>query len=315
MSPLPQASVYCRNCGEAAPGKFCPACGQDTGRDRASLRAWLRRFASHYLKTFALLCVPGQLTLEYRQGRIARYVLPLRLYLALSFLFFLFFNGQLGSHLMWISDNDDKAVVAESEDTADAPEALRRASAPAPAASVVAPASQAASGVPRLQIRGDVGGSSAELEMSECKAPFLAVCERIQRQVRAYKAYPEGWLAQYRARAVANLPSAIFVLMPLFASLVMLNYRSRRVAYHEHLVFSFHMHSFWFVAMAATILLPAAFSFWVVLGVWAYGVTAMKRVYGGRWWPTLLRASLVSTLYLLLVLIVSVLLLMLVAVF
>ena len=48
--------------------------------------------------------------------------------------------------------------------------------------------------------------------------------------------------------------------------------------------------------------------------VWAYGVTAMKRVYGGRWWPTLLRASAVSTLYLLLVFIASVLLLMLVAV-
>ena len=35
----------------------------------------------------------------------------------------------------------------------------------------------------------------------------------------------------------------------------------------------------------------------VMLGVPLYTLLAMKRVYGGRWWPRLLRAGVVSVLY------------------
>ena len=34
-----------------------------------------------------------------------------------------------------------------------------------------------------------------------------------------------------------------------------------------------------------------------MLGVPLYTLLAMKRVYGGRWWPRLLRAGVVSVLY------------------
>jgi hypothetical protein len=62
-------------------------------------------------------------------------------------------------------------------------------------------------------------------------------------------------------------------------------------------VFALHLHTFWFLMLGLTLtglpgLAPAA-----ALAVPVYGLLAMRGVYGGRWWPTLLRAAAISTLY------------------
>ena len=62
-------------------------------------------------------------------------------------------------------------------------------------------------------------------------------------------------------------------------------------------VFALHVHAFWFVALLFTLPgwgLPTTLA---LLGVPVYTLLAMKRVYGGRLWPRLLRAGLVSALY------------------
>ncbi|HZY04222.1 MAG TPA: DUF3667 domain-containing protein [Anaeromyxobacteraceae bacterium] len=92
------AAAPCANCGVEAPGRYCPECGQST-RWTARQPAW-RIAAEAVEETFALdsrigrtglpfLFRPGFLTAEYWAGRRARYSSPLRLYLLLSFLFFL----------------------------------------------------------------------------------------------------------------------------------------------------------------------------------------------------------------------------------
>jgi len=43
--------------------------------------------------------------------------------------------------------------------------------------------------------------------------------------------------------------------------------------------------------------LPGAVSDLAQLAVMIYGVWAMRETYGGRWWPTVLRALLVAALY------------------
>ncbi len=42
-------------------------------------------------------------------------------------------------------------------------------------------------------------------------------------------------------------PYVIFLLLPVFAGIMMLTYRSRRMTYGEHVVFSLHLHAFWFI--------------------------------------------------------------------
>ena len=109
MSHAPaRTDLACRNCGTQAPLKFCPACGQETTLHPPTLGEFLHEFVGHYValegtlwRTLGLLiCRPGRLTREYLDGRRRRYVLPLRLYLTASFLFFLVLKlvaaGQIG---------------------------------------------------------------------------------------------------------------------------------------------------------------------------------------------------------------------------
>src|ERR1700761_5250521 len=92
-----RTDLACRNCGHQAPLEFCPACGQETALHPPTLVEFLHEFVGHYValegtlwQTLKLLLTrPGRLTREYLGGRRRRYVLPLRLYLTCSFLFFL----------------------------------------------------------------------------------------------------------------------------------------------------------------------------------------------------------------------------------
>ena len=86
----------CLNCGTPLEGRYCHACGQKA----ASLHLGVHDFvheATHeflhldgkILSTVKLLVTrPGQLTKEFIEGRRARYITPLRLYLTFSVLFF-----------------------------------------------------------------------------------------------------------------------------------------------------------------------------------------------------------------------------------
>ena len=98
-------------------------------------------------------------------------------------------------------------------------------------------------------------------------------------------------------RAVSNLGAAMFVLLPLFALSLKLVHLNRRLRYTEHLVFALHLHAFWFLLLAPMLLnLPwlTGLAF-MVLPVYTW--LAMRRVYGGRWWPLLLRSALISSVY------------------
>ena len=80
------------------PGKFCGHCGQKLADPVHSLRHFqaeavedLTHADSRLWRTLiALLFRPGFLTREFLDGRRVRYLPPLRLYLVLSFLFFVF---------------------------------------------------------------------------------------------------------------------------------------------------------------------------------------------------------------------------------
>jgi hypothetical protein len=101
----------------------------------------------------------------------------------------------------------------------------------------------------------------------------------------------------FRSRFNSAVPYALFLMLPSFAAVVMLAYRSRRMLYGEHVVFSLHMHAFWFLAMLALWLLPDAVSGVGVVAVLVYGVWALHSVYGGRWRTTVLRATFISAAY------------------
>ena len=86
----------CLNCDAELSGAFCAACGQRAVPANPSVAeiardAWeeLSGYDGRIAATFRALPHPGRLTINYIEGRRARYLSPVRLYLIVSFVYFI----------------------------------------------------------------------------------------------------------------------------------------------------------------------------------------------------------------------------------
>jgi hypothetical protein len=93
---MTDTATQCRNCGAAIDYHFCAVCGQETRLHVPSAGEFIHEFVGHYIAiegklwrtVWMLLAFPGRLTADYLEGRRARYVQPLRVYLSFSLIFF-----------------------------------------------------------------------------------------------------------------------------------------------------------------------------------------------------------------------------------
>ncbi|MEM7452083.1 MAG: DUF4286 family protein, partial [Pseudomonadota bacterium] len=111
--------AQCLNCGATLRGQYCWNCGQRGNTRLISLGELIRdafgdmfELDSRLWRTLIpLVAKPGHLTAEYLRGRRARFMPPFRMYLVLSFLFFLL-STMLGDG-PGITINDDVAEGIE----------------------------------------------------------------------------------------------------------------------------------------------------------------------------------------------------------
>ena len=94
----PATEAGCPNCGSDQVTRYCASCGQKAGSLHAPISAFVREaldklfsFDSRVWRSLVALSPhPGSLIVHYWEGRRARFVAPLRLYLFVSFVTFLF---------------------------------------------------------------------------------------------------------------------------------------------------------------------------------------------------------------------------------
>ena len=271
-APLPSDCLNCgRPLGEPRP-RYCPACSQETTLKPPTVGEFVQQFGGAYFATEGalwrtlklLLFRPGELTRLYLRGRRKHYVLPLRLYLTISLLVLLMLRA-----VATVNIEAPDAVDLQGADTRN---------------------------IELSFVAGRRAGLKDGVFFCEGMPPWL--CRRIQRRIDVEPRFFARELEQFGVRFVSNVGGAMFVLLPGFALWLKLVYRSRRLRYTEHLVFALHVHAFWFLMLALSFVdLPFATP--LALGaVPVYTLLAMRCVYGGRWWPRLLRAGVVSLLYL-----------------
>jgi hypothetical protein len=94
----------------------------------------------------------------------------------------------------------------------------------------------------------------------------------------------------------------MLVLVPVFALLLALFHWWPRVFLMEHLIFSLHIHTVVFVALAITALVASLvgdseflWAVWLLLVVYLW--MAMFAVYGRSWWLTSLKFAVVLAVY------------------
>lgn len=298
MTPDPE----CPNCGfEVGSHEYCAQCGQVQRDVIPTVRALLGQFFDDFLsldsklaRTLALLVRrPGALTAEYLRGRQTRYVRPLRLYLLSSLFFFLLMSvvgapdivntTGSGAETAPVATETDGAAVGSPTDVADA---LRRAKLP--------PETREALG--ELLRRADAdSGWIAAITLDSTRTRRFDDVERwpVVGGMLAAKARKLGDLepAEFQTAinrsVVAYLPRAIFLLMPVFASLVALVYVRSRRRYAEHFVFALHAHAFTFVAFAVMLVVPwTLVDVMLLLTVVVHLLLALKHVHAQGWLRT-----------------------------
>jgi hypothetical protein len=269
------APVACPNCGHAFTQPvppFCPQCGQE-GRVRAPrLAEFVQQLGGAYFSTEGalwrtlklLLLKPGELTRQYLAGRRKHYVLPLRLYLTISLVTLL---------LVRLAGSVDLEIEP---------------SAPA----------EVSKATNNLVINMGSGQAGLREGVFFCENLPAWVCKRFKRRINIDPKAMASEVSVIKERFLGNLGGTMFVLLPTFALWLKLVYFRRKMYYTEHLVFALHVHAFWFLALALTLSGSGLLTVPAVLAVPVYTLMAMKRVYGGRFWPRLLRAAVVSALYL-----------------
>lgn len=236
--------TLCANCGATVTGHFCANCGQKNEHAVHSLWHFLSEATedlthadSRLWSTLgALLFKPGFLTIEFLAGRRVRYLPPIRLYLVMSVLFFLF---------LAISPHRTPTPAERAEIARKTPQGRE------------------------LVVVGDPTLGSLEQRRQHARVTCARMDARLNVKLgsgvtsRTFKAVMhKGCLSLVEDNGHAlgeafmhNLPRALFVTLPIMAALMKLLYRRPRRYYVEHLLFLLHNYSFVFLWFAIFILL------------------------------------------------------------
>jgi hypothetical protein len=276
-------SKTCLNCGAVLTGPFCGACGQKDLPRRQTLGdlfvnflGSFTSFESKFFNTFRyLLFKPGHIVKEYNEGKRERFYHPARMYVFLSFIYFLIFSMVITSDDVGIN-NDSSKTKTDSLAAAE----------------------------PVVQF--GPGNSST----SDDKFSPKTVAQYDSLQATLPEEQRDNWFERYMERRglelherfkdddeavnqafweifLANLPKMVFLLMPLFALLLKLLYIRRNFFYSEHLIFTVFFYDF--VYLLGSIMLLVGLVEWlewlnIFAFIWLliYLYKSMRKVYGQR---------------------------------
>jgi hypothetical protein len=267
----------CLDCGAELQGAFCSACGQKASSHDLSLKHVVEEvvhdvthFDSRFFQTLRLLFFrPGHLTQEYLAGRRTRHVPPFRLYIFVSFLLFLVLG-----------------VVGKPEQGREGKEAAGAVVMEGKESKVIAP------GV-KVNINRDKPGATDSAKDRELEKNIRKAVE----DPEAFKEHFLHWISR-----------VMFVLLPAFATILLLVFMGSRRYFVEHVIFSLHFHSFAFSLFILQALLGripwsplGTLAGWLTLALPVHLGVALKRVYGGATWKILLKGAVLTGIYLILV--------------
>jgi hypothetical protein len=287
MSEAPP--TVCLNCGSPLRGPFCAACGQRDVPPYPSVRELAIDAISEFSgwdgrlsQTLRMLIRrPGVLTREFLEGRRARYISPLRVYLTASLVYFVVAAAAPDVRL-----EDGKTLflgLRVGATAKDDPNPLSRPQRVGASASRALETGNALNAAEKAAALEDIARAPAVMQ------PFL------RRAVED----PGG----FKRRILETMPRMLFVLLPIFAGILALFYRGRK--YPEHLYFAIHLHAFIFLALGVSELLkftqsvPLVSVMSLITSIWIpiYATLAFRRVYGGSLARTLAKELAIGTIY------------------
>lgn len=291
----------CLNCGAEVKGTYCSECGQANTEPRENFKHILTHFITDYLhldeKFFSslkyLLFYPGYLTIQFNSGKRTKYVHPFRLYIFITIVFFLFQS----------IDRKDKKLITKEPITLDT-----------------------LGTVNTVESNDTLAFDKGELTVSKS---FEAVQDTsIEQYLQRQDSLPEDQKDNFIKRYINkkdilaeqsgfklsekinetfkhNIPKMMFLILPVFALILYLLFRKKKLFYVEHFYHSVYLHSFFYLYMLVFTLISYPFSDdWksyiniiVLIGLFVYLYKSLMKVYDENAISTIVKIIVAMVLY------------------
>lgn len=298
-----QDNTPCCNCATIYSGNYCPECGQESFIGAPTTIDFIYEFLTRNIfergkmprTIWHLLRYPGGLTVDFLEGRRARFIRPVRLYFGLSVLYFL---------LLSLSINLSGKISAEMFEASS--NASNEASAKAPGNKLKAPSLPAELANDPEKPLPDISNTPDKPEINvQVLGNYFGrgPADALQKRINQFIKLPQEEQLHQALQALFNqAPKAMFFLVPVFAFLLKLLFILRRIPYGAHLLFAFHCHAFVFLCLLIILLpLPGVVSgivssiiFWPM---WLYPLLAIRTTYACSWFSAIWRWLTLSILY------------------
>jgi hypothetical protein len=298
---------------------YCHHCGQKDIPRRQTLGELFTNFISSFWSyegkffqtTKYIFLKPGFLALEYNEGRRESYFHPARMYVFVSFLFFLL--------LVTLPDSDNDAVDGglSDEDKKELAEmGLKQDSVENKIFTYDTVDRKKSKKKLQWNFRDPLYKTHKEYDSAQAAAPEDKKHSWFERKMQhraieiqeKYGDDADAVGKAFLATFSDNFSKVLFYLMPFFALVLKLLYVRRDYFYSEHLVLTIYFYNFFYLAGCLIMifnLIPALGFVSVIIGFWIYFylLFSMKRVYGQSWGKTILKFALFTGLFSILVLI------------
>ena len=315
MTPHLRHEKNCLNCGSTVEDRYCSHCGQENIVTKESFGHLFRHFfedVTHYDSKFFitikdLLLKPGFLTKEYLAGKRASYLHPIRMYVFISFLYF------LAAYTIGHSGHKLETAIAKKA-SYDAQKSIADTLEKMPVYREV---------ITRLkldtlkeeEINFQLLGSIHYADMKE----YVNKQQLLPEEKRAKGLKP--WLYSHWVHTIDHygdeaamdmtiektqhaIPKLMFLLLPLFAFMLKLFYNKKEYYYGDHAIFSLHFHAAAFLLFLIVVIIDKCFPALAVylstpemIGVFIYLIIAMKNMYRQSWLLSILKGLGLSLIY------------------
>ena len=276
MPHLKFTPTHCSNCGMRLPLSYhyCPQCGQVHRNLNLPLKHLMEEavesifhFDTKFVQTVTALCFkPGFITTEFIQGRRVQYVAPVRLYIFITFIFFLIISLPHGN----------QEVTPDIEKNP--------------------PTSVTYDGISSTEMHGEMKPSQIDSVIQVHALKPTPWNRYVVRQMSRIGTEGQEGFNHLLVKAVSYM---MFALMPLFAFFIYILNRKKAEYYIGTLIFSVHYHSFVFLLLTFSFIVdkavgtPIIFILTILLSP-IYLFMALRHVYRDSFLRTILKTLIIG---------------------
>lgn len=338
-----RSNQTCLNCGTYVPERYCPHCGQENIEPKLSTAHLVKHFfedITHYDSKFfltirLLITKPGFLTKEYFSGKRASYLDPVRMYVFISFFFFLVLLVHKDEKELKGNNAAEPEVVMKvksmlsdslRKQALEIPRKNLQDSARSSALLAIADSLTAEVKADTTEALGlNIGNGGISFSLKESRYGRVTEYDSAQAAMPPEKRNPAflNWLIRtnvklkekYGSRSSVvveenfnhNIPKLMFLLLPVFALFVYWMHNRKKYSYPQHLIYAIHVHAFTFlillIQMLLLMILPGGkwveyFQLAIILVLLLNLVLTMRTTYDQSAWWALLKSVVIFLFYL-----------------